>query len=284
MTSANTRPKRLRRDASYSAIHDRLRNPAATGENRCLPCTAVNLLLAGALAGAGWSYWPPGGLAVGVVSLGLIVFRGSLVPGTPTLTKRYLPDRILAFFDHGSPGTGTGVDPDAEVTGTLRAAGVVVDDPRTGDLALTQAFAAALGDRVLVQPRGAEADQVAGLLDVDPERVSVVTHGNALTARLDGRVAGQWESRVAFYTDIAANEELGERYGPWSSLPLATRSGVLGAVRLCLERCPVCGGRVRLGGDVVESCCRTYAVVAGTCDGCGARLSETRVDTDESPE
>jgi hypothetical protein len=284
MTPAKTQTGRMRRHVSYSAVHDLLVKPEYTGENRCLPCTGVNLLLTGVLAAAVWTYSPPAGLVVGAVSIGLIALRGYFVPGTPTLTKRYLPDRVLALFDHGGPAGPTDGATAADVTATLRATGVVVDDPRTGDLALDRAFSARLADRVVAQPRGIETDQVAALLAVQPERVSVVNHGDALTARLDGRLAGQWESRVAFYTDIAASEELADRYGPWSSLSLATRSQVLGAVRLCLDRCPVCDGRVRLGRDVVESCCRTHAVVAATCEGCGARLSETRVDTDDSSE
>jgi hypothetical protein len=279
----------MRRHATYSAIRDRLvkhhlMKPEYTGENRCLPCTGVNLMIAGGFAGAVWIYSPPGGFAVAIVSLGLIALRGYLVPGTPALTKRYLPNRVLALFDHGELGTPT--DPDAAINAaaTLRATGVVIDDPRTGDIALNRGFTSGLADRVVAQPRGVEVNQVAGLLGVDPERVSITSHGDALTARLDGRLVGQWESRVAFYTDIAAGEELADRYGPWSSLPLATRSRVLGAVRLCLDRCPVCDGRVRLGHDVVESCCRTHAVVATTCEGCGARLAETRVDADELPE
>lgn len=279
----------MRRHASYSAIRDRLVKhnlvqPEYTGANRCLPCTGVNILLAGGLAGGVWIHSPPGGLAVAVVSLGLIVLRGYLVPGTPALTKRYLPDRVLALFDHGGPETPTGSDQATDVAATLRATGVVIDDPRTGDIALDREFTDGVADRVVAQPRGVEADQVAGLLGVEPERVSITNHGDALTARLDGRLAGQWESRVAFYTDIAASEEFADRDGPWSSLPIVTRSRVLGAVRLCLDRCPVCDGRVRLGHDVVESCCRTHAVVATTCEGCGARLAETRVDADEFPD
>jgi hypothetical protein len=89
-------------------VLDTLGQPEYTGENRCLPCTALNLAVAvgvavvvgrrrRAVAGA----W----LAVAVA---LIALRGYLVPGTPELTKRYLPDRVLAWFgkdpwDDGRP-------------------------------------------------------------------------------------------------------------------------------------------------------------------------------------
>ena len=40
---------------------------------------------------------PAGGAAL-LAALGLIYLRGYLVPGTPTLTRRYLPESVLAAF------------------------------------------------------------------------------------------------------------------------------------------------------------------------------------------
>lgn len=82
------------------SVIDRLRNPEYTGENRCIPCTAVNVTIAivvgGAVAAAATI---EAGLAVVVISILVIYLRGYLVPYTPTLTERYLPDRVLAYFD-----------------------------------------------------------------------------------------------------------------------------------------------------------------------------------------
>ncbi len=75
-----------------------LKNPEYTGENRCVPCTVVNALIALAVSGLAALALPPLGLAVLAVSALLIYFRGYLVPGTPELTKRYLPPRVLATF------------------------------------------------------------------------------------------------------------------------------------------------------------------------------------------
>lgn len=95
------------------SITDALRQPEYTGENRCEPCTALNLLIAAVL---GWLVSRrsrlAGFLAV-VVSVGLISLRGYLVPGTPTLTKRYLPATVLRWF---------GKDPEPAVAGGLGAA------------------------------------------------------------------------------------------------------------------------------------------------------------------
>ncbi len=77
---------------------DDLKQPEYTGENRCLPCTVVNLAIA---AVVGWLVARrnrvAGVLAVGI-SVALIYLRGYLVPGTPTLTKRYLPASVLRAF------------------------------------------------------------------------------------------------------------------------------------------------------------------------------------------
>lgn len=83
---------------SSSAL-DRLRQPAYTGENRCTPCTVVNLLLGAIVAIAVGLYAPAAGLIVGGLSVVVIYLRGYLVPGTPELTKRYLPNRVLRWFD-----------------------------------------------------------------------------------------------------------------------------------------------------------------------------------------
>lgn len=75
-----------------------LKNPEYTGENRCVPCTVVNALIAVAVSGLAALALPPLGLVVLAVSALLIYFRGYLVPGTPELTKRYLPARVLTAF------------------------------------------------------------------------------------------------------------------------------------------------------------------------------------------
>jgi hypothetical protein len=79
---------------------EQYRQPAYTGENRCLPCTAVNVGLAVVLSAfASFVGTPVLGLLVFGGSLLSIYLRGYLVPGTPELTKEYLPDWVLATVD-----------------------------------------------------------------------------------------------------------------------------------------------------------------------------------------
>ncbi|WP_226011501.1 hypothetical protein [Halomicrobium salinisoli] len=79
-------------------VLDALEQPEYTGENRCLPCTVVNLVIAAAIAVAlGRRSRAKGALAFAASAV-LIYLRGYLVPGTPTLTKRYLPREVLTWF------------------------------------------------------------------------------------------------------------------------------------------------------------------------------------------
>jgi hypothetical protein len=77
---------------------ERLERPEYTGENRCAPCTAVNLLAVAALAAlVGRRRRRLGGLTL-LAGAALVSLRGYLVPGTPGLTERYLPESVLAAF------------------------------------------------------------------------------------------------------------------------------------------------------------------------------------------
>lgn len=92
----------------FMNLTDKLRRPEYTGENRCLPCTVINLAIAVAaavltgvlFAGLGVSTAGrvvAGGLVL-IGSVAAVYLRGYLVPGTPTLTKRYLPRPVLRLF------------------------------------------------------------------------------------------------------------------------------------------------------------------------------------------
>ncbi|MFW5974119.1 MAG: hypothetical protein ACOCPZ_01905 [Natrialbaceae archaeon] len=65
-----------------------VRNPKYTDENRSLPCTTVNLLIAAALAVGVGVVSGPLSAAVLLASIGSIYLRDYLSHGTPTLTKR----------------------------------------------------------------------------------------------------------------------------------------------------------------------------------------------------
>ncbi|WP_247002693.1 hypothetical protein [Halosolutus gelatinilyticus] len=79
-------------------IVDALHQPEYTGENRCEACTVVNLVIAGVLGAVVARKSKLSGAIAVAASVALIYLRGYLVPGTPTLTKRYLPPEVLRWF------------------------------------------------------------------------------------------------------------------------------------------------------------------------------------------
>lgn len=117
------------------------------------------------------------------------------------------------------------------------------------------------------------------------DRITVNQHGTAFAAHTDNAVIGQWSSQAAVIADVAAAVELREHFPEWSELSPAEIARVLMSLRIFLERCPKCDGPIQVDQEVVQSCCRSYDVIASICQECGTRLSEVEWDdtgTDES--
>jgi hypothetical protein len=287
------------------SIVERVRQPEYTGENRCIPCTLANSAIAVALAAAvGAAWWvlvaPGAGAAVAagavlVASTLSIWLRGYLVPGTPELTKRYFPDWVLAKFDKGPQVAGGGMAPESHETAggnadadagrdlqgqvnpeaVLLEAGAVEPCADEDDLCLAPDFRGAWRERMgAIREEGAERDELAHQLDLEPDDVRFEEHGGAFVAFYDGRRAGQWESRAALIADLAAARVLPEWVAEWDDLAIGARSQLLGGLRIFIDECPDCGGPVVAGREVVESCCRSHEVVAANCQECGSRLLE----------
>jgi hypothetical protein len=264
----------------------RVRNPDHTGENRCVPCTIVNVLIAVGLSGAVGVVFPFAGAAVFLLSLASIYFRGYLVPGTPTFTKRYLPDRVLALFDKRPTATDESDDHTWETVEKLererrnavdpeqflRQAGVAepADD---GDLYPTDEFVDSVDDhaeRYRDESPGRTA--LADLLHTDPEEVTF--EDRSYPAVSVGRRIRKWPSEAALLADVATHEALKDETEGWADVPVEQRLDVLKSFRSTRERCPACGGDVEFSEDTVESCCLAYQVVALGCSECGAPLLE----------
>ena len=250
-----------------------VRRPEYTGTNRCFPCTVVNSLIAAALAAAAALVSLPLGVAVAVGSLAAIYLRGYLVPGTPELTKRYLPERVLAWFGTADASAAT-TDLRFDAVAFLDRNAVVVDVG--DDVALAPGFERRLDDAALaLDADAAMIAAAADLLAVDSDRVSFAGDGGSWRVLVDGSILGRWESRAAFLTDLAAHRTLSVWTDEWASVPGAARGRTLSAIRACIDSCPACAGTIRLGTETVRSCCREYEVVAATCADCDARLFET---------
>ena len=264
--------------------HIILQNSEYTGENRCAPCTILNLLIAVTVAVVIGAISAPVGIVAFVIFVGSIYFRGYLVPGTPALTKRYLPDWVLRLFDKDSlaepmPKNVEMVDNEA----ILKDAGAVSECENHDDLCLTPEFRIAWRNRIeqLREDSSTRMD-LAVMLGVDEGQLTFERYRSAFVAMRDGTHIGQWESHGAFLADLAAATELEGRYSSWKRLDLRQQSSLLSGLRLFLEQCPSCDGPVTLNKEIVESCCRSANVVAATCQECSTRLFEAEQPADWS--
>lgn len=253
--------------------------PEYTGENRCVPCTALNVMIAAVVSVAVAAVSPPLGVVAFVVSLGLIGLRGYLVPGTPTITKQYFPDSVLKYFDKDTqprreaPEDGTG---DAEAV--LGAAGALTDCEQGDDLCLTDEFRSAWRERIETL-RGTDPDGERLLvhLGTDPEGVTFREYKETVTAMHDMRQVGDWNSRAALLADVAAAAELDARLEGWREIHLEFQLSHLDALRMFLERCPDCGGDLTVRESTIETCCRRTRSLSTQCVDCEAGLFDSKL-------
>jgi hypothetical protein len=283
------------------------RNPQYTGENRCSPCTILNLLIATALAVAVGVVSVPAGATVLLVSVAIIYVRGYLIPGTPTLTKRYAPSWLLALFgkadrpvgewNGGQPGDappdGSGdasaaaggeadvaadsaVDPES----LLADAGVVEECADENDLCLADRFVGDWKDAVdrLREDADAREATASALFDREAVRIDFDENGRAV-ARVDGGTrddwrVGSWPTEGAMVADLAAGSVLADRVAAWDDVAPTQRAGIAKALRSFMPECPLCGGRVAMTDDTVESCCQSFDVIAVRCLDCAEHYLE----------
>jgi hypothetical protein len=286
-------------DRSASFL-DGLRNPEYTGENRCVPCTIANALIAFA-ASAVVSLVPPTlgvesavafGLGVVILALSafLIYLRGYLVPGTPELTKRYMPERVLRAFgkhpldERETAGTDeeppqfetiekvrahreNAVDPEA----FLEDAGVLAFED--GDPALTDAFASRSWERIeTVRDGTIDTGTLASMFEVEEGDIEPVER--EYPAYRAGSRVRTWISEGALIVDVATYETLADQVDRWTEVPYEQRLDIVEWLRGLQDTCPFCGGTVRFSDDVFESCCGRFEVTVVACTDCEERFRE----------
>lgn len=271
------------------SVVDSFRQPEYTGENRCGPCTAVNLLLAAGLSVAAWLLLAPW-VAVGAFAAGAatIYVRGYLVPGTPALTKRYLPAPVLRAFGKEplSDRTVRSVGEDAPSERWLVAAGAL--EGRNGDReghgnagtggdrspTLADRFAerwdSALGDVPAGAPTETALRDALGTEDVSK-------HADA-AAVVDGSQSVRWLSTAAMRADVAAARVFAATVEGWEEVPPPRRIRLFRDLRLFVETCPDCGGEVELDERTVDPCCeRPHTLLEARCSACEASLADDAV-------
>lgn len=250
-----------------------LKQPEYTGENRCTPCTVVNVGIAAVAAIVATAFGRPFiGTAILVAALGAIYFRGYLVPGTPELTKRYLPASVLRLFgkEPVSDRTFGSIDAGAGTETQLVAAGALTD-AETPEL--TDSFAAAWASSLDDQREGIDEGELRTLLGTD----DVSKHADT-GAVVDGTQSVRWISSAAMAADVAAGRVLAERVDGWAAIEPSDRVELLRALRLFVRNCPACGGDVEREERTVDPCCdRPHTLVDVTCSACGVALGDAAV-------
>ncbi|TKR25919.1 hypothetical protein DM868_05340 [Natronomonas salsuginis] len=290
---------------------DTVRQPEYTGENRCPPCTIVNLAIAAALGAAVSRKSKRAGALTVAGSVVLIYLRGYLVPGTPELTKRYLPPSVLrwfgkdpsvdldsiAGFEASNPATNgaeTDTDADADATATVPNdletyfldAGLLEPCTDRDDLCLTDAFESAW-----VEEMDAIVDADSDPLDLVVDSFGFDANPNEfeLTEKEEGgyvlhygtRYAGRWPSNAALIADIASGAILDAWLDEWDEYTPRDKGKILNSLRMFLEVCPTAEGGVELNEELVESCCTSNTVIAVVCEETGERVFEHQVLGDQ---
>lgn len=248
----------------------RLRRPEHTGENRCVPCTVLNVLIATGITAV---------LAVGVsVELATLAFvlallaiylRGYLVPGTPTITRRYFPAPLLRLFDKEAHATDAAITGDGDANEALAAAGIVSTGP-DGTYRLAPTFREEWRERIRrVRRRGPSPEDVATLFAAD----TLDRHGETSFV-LDRSKSLRWDSEGALVADVAAGGLLRSAFDDWDSTDATARQDVLRRLRLLLDRCPRCDARVETARHHADPCCqRPYTAVESFCRSCDELLT-----------
>ncbi|SDJ29581.1 hypothetical protein SAMN05216226_1026 [Halovenus aranensis] len=274
-------PSRIR------TIHSRLRQDEYVGPNRCLPCTAVNLVIAGGVAGAFAVVTVSLGVTAFVVAVLAIYFRGYLVPGTPTLTQRYFPEQVLVLFGKqptatdGAGATQTAAvgpsDETDEPAQQLVGAGVVEPCADVDDLCLAPSFRETWWRRIeRFRDNERAKEQLAATIRVDPAALSFEEKSAGFVVGYQGDRIAQWSSKGAFLADLAADPTLGEWVSGWSELPDHARTEHLVRLRAMLERCPACDEQLEENVETMSSCCGSdIQSISLDCPECGSLFTGT---------
>ncbi len=254
-----------------SRVLSYVRQPEYIGQNRCLPCTLVNVGIAVVLSLAiGW-LWPVAGLGFLVFALAAIALRGYLVPGTPELTQRYLPARIHRWFGHApEPHAGDA----GELERTLVDWGILEPCEDVDDLCLRDEVREAYQARLAsLDDDGIDPDALAPMFEAEPRKIEI-RRTSAPMVRVRGDGTTKWPSWAALRADVAMEGVLRDRVDDWARTDTEARGPVLAGLRPFLEACPACEGPLSFGEEVVASCCRKHDVVQLSCEACGATIFE----------
>lgn len=254
-----------------------LRNPSYTGKNRCTPCTVLNLAIAIVLATLVTAWSLVGGIIVLTASALVIGLRGYLIPGTPALTKQYMPKSVLRVFGKThNKETERRVNSDVSrnLEKILLSADVLEACGDQSDLCLTPKALSRWETEIdaydCVTPR--HVSNLAPSSSLEAE-ISIEDLTNGVIVESDGEQINHWPSRASMVTDLTGAAVLDDMISEWRSLSELERGHLLTGLRLFVPHCPTGHGDVAMTEETIESCCSSHEVVALVCDD-GQRILE----------
>jgi hypothetical protein len=209
----------------------------------------------------------------------VIYFRGYLVPGTPAITERYFPDRVLRWFGKEIPAERTlnrreTTNRESEERGSveaLAAAGIVTH--RANEIDLSSDFQNAWRERIhSIREQRPGSEDVRTMYDAD----TITSHGTTSFV-VDKNKSVRWVSEAALVADVAAATEL-EEWIDWTTLDKPKRDELLTGLRLFLQRCPTCDGSLSTDEDRIDPCCqKAQIVVQSVCENCDSPIVDAAV-------
>ncbi|WP_049947400.1 hypothetical protein [Candidatus Halobonum tyrrellensis] len=262
-----------------------------TGENRCWPCTALNLLLLAVGCALLSLLSPLVGVAAAVVGCGAVWLRGYLLPYTPRVGPRlaarlpgdpfHVGPAVAADGVGGGPPDGTDSIADAGGDGEAVLASLVergVVRPDGDDLRLDDRFERRWDAETETLRAASLDDLAAATLDATPAASHVDTFERRdrryviLSDGSDDPGAESWLRRPVAVSETAAARALADFGVDPADRPVAAHS-----LGLFLTDCPACGGEVTEG--LAGDCCGPPPTDAAgdplealVCADCGVEL------------
>ncbi len=255
---------------------ERIRQPEYTGENRCMPCTIVNSIIAVVLAVIAGLLWLPAAFIVIAIAAASIVLRGYLIPGTPELTQQYLPESVLRAFgkeeivDESTDTQAVDSEEAPELEEVLLAADVVEECADVDDLCLTESFGSSWWSSIqdLRADDQRSLASLATVIEADVEELSFEDNGQ-FSVLYEGDIIARWDSKAMFLADLAARPLLEQQVTAWESLGDHERTGLIAGMRAFLDACPMCEATLEQVEDVRKSCCgNSLTKVSVECEEC----------------
>lgn len=233
-------------------IISRIKQPRYTGKDRCLPCTFVNISIAAIISGVIAIGSPMVGAGIFLISIVVIYFRGYLIPGTPTLTKRYFPKQLLKVFGKGPLKDSIQSDFKGKSTEWIDRESLLsrlkVVEKRDKDLHLTDEFESSWKNYMNSMDESERSSILQNTSDHSSSDIRFEDgEHDHFAAYVEETPIGRWESSAAFKADMAAIALFNDQKSKvWDSLSAHEQNEVVGTLRLFLESCPDCGGEISI--------------------------------------